>query len=83
VTGAIPRDGSIERQPLDQPYPDNGDYAAIDPDQQAPQAQQPRAPEEPAITLKGKSKPEIVALQVFLDRSGISPGVIDGHMGSN
>ncbi len=85
VTGSIPRDASIDRQPLDQPYPDqqNGDYASIDPDQQAPQVEQPRTPEEPTITLKGKSKPEIVALQVFLDRAGISPGVIDGHMGSN
>ncbi|WP_064705623.1 L,D-transpeptidase [Rhizobium bangladeshense] len=94
VTGGIPRDAAIERLPLgEQPYPDDNsignpqsgeDYASIDPDQQIPPADAPTtAPEEPVITLQGKSKLEIVALQVFLDRAGISPGVIDGHMGSN
>ncbi|MEX2691912.1 L,D-transpeptidase [Rhizobium mongolense] len=92
VTGSIPRDAEIQRDPLyDQPYPDaNGesypqseDYASIEPDQPFPGDMEQRPPSEPVITLKGKSKPEIVAIQVFLDRAGVSPGVIDGHMGSN
>lgn len=91
VTGGIPGNGSIQRMPLDnQPIPDadsqgnaNGDdnYASLN---QAPDIGQtkPRTA-EPVITLKGKSKMEITALEVFLDRQGISPGAIDGRMGGN
>lgn len=73
------------RNQLDQGQADQGqsqdqDLAAIDP-------QQPvidEKPADPVITLKGKkSKFEITALQVFLDREGASPGVIDGRMGLN
>ncbi|MDF1607664.1 L,D-transpeptidase [Hoeflea sp. YIM 152468] len=35
-------------------------------------------PKAPAL-----SKAQVAALQVYLDRNGISPGVIDGRMGSN
>lgn len=92
VTGGIPRDGDIQRQPLDnQPLPDesqgqanqNGsDYASIDPQQGTPDIVR-KPPAEPVITLKGKSKMEITALEVFLARQGISPGAIDGRMGAN
>lgn len=89
VTGGIPGAGSIERMPLDnQGLPDtasqgNGDdnYASLN---QAPDLGQtkPRVA-EPVITLKNKSKMEITALEVFLDRQGISPGAIDGRIGGN
>ena len=36
-----------------------------------------------AIAIGEKSSAEITALQVFLDREGLSPGVIDGKKGSN
>ncbi|MFS8045628.1 L,D-transpeptidase family protein [Rhizobium sp. BR 314] len=92
VTGAIPRDGDVQSQPLDnQPMPDRSqgqtnpsgnDYASIDPQQATPDIiRKPAA--EPVITLKGKSKMEITALEVFLARQGISPGAIDGRMGAN
>ncbi|TWB61488.1 lipoprotein-anchoring transpeptidase ErfK/SrfK [Rhizobium sp. ERR 922] len=93
ITGGIPRDSDIQRQPLDnQPLPgknqgqanQNGsDYASIDPQQGAPDIVNKPAPAEPVITLKGKSKMEITALEVFLARQGISPGAIDGRMGAN
>lgn len=97
VTGGIPRDGDIERQPLDgqpaapgtiprsqqgQANPGGGDYASIDPQQETPDIVR-KPPAEPVITLKGKSKMEITALEVFLARQGISPGAIDGRMGAN
>jgi lipoprotein-anchoring transpeptidase ErfK/SrfK len=48
----------------------------------APQApdQAPAKAEQKAPSL---SKAQVTALQVYLDRNGISPGVIDGRMGSN
>jgi lipoprotein-anchoring transpeptidase ErfK/SrfK len=44
----------------------------------APQQQAQPAPKTPKLT-----KAQVTALQVYLDRNGISPGVIDGRMGSN
>lgn len=91
ITGAVP-DGEVQGQQSfeDQALPSDGiqndnmdqqDLAAIDPNQDIIE-EKPAI--EPDITLTGKkSKFEITALQVFLDREGASPGVIDGRMGSN
>ncbi|WP_342212854.1 L,D-transpeptidase family protein [Rhizobium sp. CFBP 8762] len=54
-------------------------FASID-DQPAQPA---RTQLPPAMSITKKSSAEMVALQVFLDREGFSPGVIDGRMGSN
>jgi lipoprotein-anchoring transpeptidase ErfK/SrfK len=89
----LANDGGVYSQPL----PDTADQEAlppetrpeIQPDTQmaniAPDAQAlPQAADPaPGIPLTTKSSPEITALQVFLDREGISPGVIDGKPGSN
>ncbi len=84
-TGTVPNRGSITRLPLDeQPFPDlpgaDNDYAAISPDQEPSTSLQP---EKSIIAVTRKSQAEVAALQVFLDREGISPGVIDGHLGDN
>ncbi len=85
-TGAIPeyRDiapAPVEREELPNSLPSLSDReeAAYDPRYDDPLAQ----PMPPAMTVTGKSRAEIAALQVFLDREGFSPGVIDGKMGSN
>ncbi|MDP2119219.1 MAG: L,D-transpeptidase [Hoeflea sp.] len=51
---------------------------------QAPRFVEPAIPraEQPATGPK-LTKAQVAALQVYLDRNGISPGVIDGRMGSN
>lgn len=92
VTGSIPdyRDPaygdvvppSVERNELPNSLPgliDGEEQAAIDPQYDQPMRQSM----PPAISVKSKSRAEITALQVFLDREGFSPGVIDGKMGSN
>ena len=53
--------------------------AALPPEDNAPNRQ--TLPSAARITKK--SSAEITALQVFLDREGFSPGVIDGKTGSN
>ena len=91
ITGAVPQDEFDQQPPFeDQALPGDGiqndnmnrdDLAAIDPNAGIIE-EKPAI--EPEIQLDGKkSKFEITALQVFLDREGASPGVIDGKMGSN
>lgn len=90
VTGSIP--GAVDRQPLDDGrLPGFEDHypreASIEPGLQngtqpgfgalSPHDQQP------VIAVTRKSQAEVAALQVFLDRQGISPGVIDGRLGGN
>jgi lipoprotein-anchoring transpeptidase ErfK/SrfK len=90
-TGAVPSESQDNQVFEDQALPGDGfkndnmnqdDLAAIDPNTEQIIEDKPAI--EPDITLDGKkSKFEITALQVFLDREGASPGVIDGKMGSN
>ncbi|WLR91186.1 L,D-transpeptidase family protein [Shinella zoogloeoides] len=85
--------GDIERQPLpdadfggSQPLPDfNGnDTAALPENGIDPNTEFVPGPKfEPATALGKMSSAEVTALQVFLDREGFSPGVIDGKKGSN
>lgn len=90
ITSSVPSGTEVERAPLEsQPMPQQ-EQASIDGglsgtagnnDAQRPAevTVTPRAP----LTLKGKTRLELTALQTFLDREGVSPGVIDGRMGSN
>ena len=85
ITGSVPGRDSVTRMPLDEPgYPETGspqdDMASIEPDLPTRDAMEP---ERPIIAVTKKPQAEIAALQVFLDREGISPGVIDGHLGEN
>ncbi|NML73116.1 L,D-transpeptidase [Rhizobium sp. S-51] len=81
VTGAIPSPDAIDRQPLDEPLPD---MPTGGPDLAPPTDQAPMRTVTPDIPVKSNlSQLEITALQVFLDREGVSPGVIDGKMGQN
>ncbi|MBD9623849.1 murein L,D-transpeptidase [Ensifer sp. ENS06] len=87
VTGSVPdyRDvvpPSTDGDELPNSLPgliDGTQEASVDPNDGNPMRQSM----PPAISVKSKSRAEITALQVFLDREGFSPGVIDGKMGSN
>lgn len=87
ITGAIPHDGSIVRLPLDADgaiVDDGGEQdASLEPQSTLPQPNIAPRSTSPILTVTKKPQAEIVALQVFLDREGISPGVIDGHLGDN
>jgi lipoprotein-anchoring transpeptidase ErfK/SrfK len=83
VTGSI--GGPVTRMPLDNQQLPNADQgyseeASLDPN--APAAEDLHS-NKTVITVTKKPQAEIAALQVFLDREGISPGVIDGHLGDN
>lgn len=68
TTGTVPtRPKIIEVPSADQPAP-------VEPTDQTAKP----VPQAPSL-----SKAQVAALQVYLDRNGISPGVIDGRMGSN
>jgi lipoprotein-anchoring transpeptidase ErfK/SrfK len=85
VTGSIPRDSSIVRLPLDADgaIVDDGQEEASLETQPMPQPSIVPRSEKPVMAITNKPQAEITALQVFLDREGISPGVIDGHLGDN
>lgn len=81
VTGAIPSPGAVDRQDLGEPLPG---MPSGGPDMAPPADQAPARTVTPEIPVKSNlSQLEITALQVFLDREGVSPGVIDGKMGQN
>ncbi|WP_244618013.1 L,D-transpeptidase [Rhizobium sp. RU35A] len=88
VTGSIPRDTSVTRLPLDANgaiVDDEQQEASLEQDRVQPLPQptiQPRN-DRPVMAITNKAQAEVVALQVFLDRQGISPGVIDGRLGDN
>lgn len=77
IPDAAPNDGLLpDGLPQDMPY--GG------PDLPAPADTAPTRMVTPEIPVKSDlSRLEITALQVFLDREGVSPGVIDGKMGQN
>jgi lipoprotein-anchoring transpeptidase ErfK/SrfK len=85
ITGTIPHESSIIRLPLDAngAIADEEQEASLEPQQALPQPNITPRSTSPIVSVTKKPQAEIVALQVFLDREGISPGVIDGHLGDN
>ncbi|WP_082016311.1 L,D-transpeptidase family protein [Aureimonas altamirensis] len=82
----LPPAGASQRAGI--PPVDNTYTGSVNPAQQAmPAPGQPMIETNPAPAVAGptgrNAKAEVAALQVILDRAGVSPGVIDGRMGSN
>lgn len=81
TTASIPDAAPNDSMPLDS-LPQDMPYGG--PDLPAPADSAPTRMVTPEIPVKSDlSRLEITALQVFLDREGVSPGVIDGKMGQN
>ncbi|MFN4208738.1 MAG: L,D-transpeptidase [Agrobacterium albertimagni] len=81
TTASIPDIDPRDSLPLDG-LPQDMPYGG--PDLPVPADTAPARTVTPEIPVKSNlSRLEITALQVFLDREGISPGVIDGKMGQN
>lgn len=66
-TGSVPAPGAVESGPLGQPMPGESTTAAV------PQPDHLIERHTPVTTPVNRSRQEIVALQTFLDREGISP----------
>jgi lipoprotein-anchoring transpeptidase ErfK/SrfK len=90
LPGVASRD-QVERMPLGEPdepgagFESSDDQIAAVPDA-GEQETAPSRPVEPGVdpSLVGKNaSEEVTKIQVLLDRAGLSPGVIDGHMGDN
>jgi lipoprotein-anchoring transpeptidase ErfK/SrfK len=71
---------SIERKPLDSA---SADPQPADPGTEIIDGGQNAGGDEKQPSISFGARDEVAALQVLLDRKGASPGVIDGHFGSN
>ncbi|WP_099867937.1 L,D-transpeptidase [Pararhizobium haloflavum] len=84
-----PPGGGVERAPL--PAPGTANAPTSEPPATFDGGPRPYTPpsvaQEPAFDqptfAKNKGTAEIAAVQIMLDRAGVSPGVIDGQVGSN